>query len=246
MRCAVWVARCGAVAVLVWGGVSFGQGVASPPTTAAEVTAEKAETMARVTALRDQFVAKVHAAGKSCAFAPPTISLEDVPSFGHYDEKANTLRTSDWTMLRPEERAFFFQLAGPQADEGAAHQNFEQGVHRWVFVHELGHWWQACTQKMDGPPPYSVESGADRIALAFWREEDAGFAEGMLAVFGGIVGRGPNPVPAGQRPEAYFNANYEQLAPTPAYIWFQSRMVVEDGMVQPEMTFAQTLAKPSL
>ena len=219
-------------------------GQAPPSMTPEQVTAEKAETLTRVTALRDQFVAKVHAAGKSCPFASPKILLEDVPSFGQYDDATNTLRTSDWTMLQPEERVLFFQLAGPEAGEAQARANFESGVHRWVFVHELGHWWQACARQMNGSPPYSVESGADRIALAYWREADPQFAAAMLAVFGGILGRGPNPVPAGQSPETYFNTNYQQLGPTPAYIWFQSRMVVDDGMVLPLLTFAQTLAKP--
>ena len=236
--------RRGLVAAVLVCGAVRGLGQATPSMTPAEVSAERAKTMARVTALRDAFVAKVHAAGKSCPIAPPKLLIEDVPSFGQYEDETNTLRTSDWTMLRPEERAFFFRLAGPEAGEAQAHANFESGVHRWVLVHELGHWWQACAHQINGTPPYRVEAGADRIALAYWREEDAGFAEGMLGVFGGILGRGPNPVPAGQTPEAYFNAHYQQLGPTPAYIWYQARMCADAGMERPEMTFAETLATP--
>jgi hypothetical protein len=46
-------------------------------------------------------------------------------------------------VLRPEEKAFFVQLAGPGADETAAHAIFEKAAHGWIFVHELGPRWQA-------------------------------------------------------------------------------------------------------
>ena len=78
---------------------------------------ERAVTLAKTTAVRDAFVARIHANGLSCPIPVPTILVEDVPSFGQYDDKTNVIRTSDWTLLNPQERAFFFQLAGPGAKE---------------------------------------------------------------------------------------------------------------------------------
>ncbi len=54
-----------------------------------------------------------------------------------------TLKTSAWELLSDEEKSGFFRMPGPGATEEAARADFEIGAHHWVFVHELGHWWQA-------------------------------------------------------------------------------------------------------
>ena len=69
---------------------------------------EGSATLSKATAVRDAFVARIHADGFSCPIPVPTILVEDVPSFGQYDDKTNIIRTSDWTFLNPQERAFFF------------------------------------------------------------------------------------------------------------------------------------------
>jgi hypothetical protein len=48
----------------------------------------------------------------------------------------------------------------------------------------------------------------------------------MRAAFETVVSHAPNPVPEGQDMETSFNANYERLGPTPAYIWFASKMSI--------------------
>jgi hypothetical protein len=103
---------------------------------------ERAATLATATAVRDAFVARIRADGFSCPIPVPVILVEDVPSFGQYDGKANIIRTSDWTLLNPQEKAFFFQLAGPGAKEADVRAMFDKAAHGWIFIHELGHWWQ--------------------------------------------------------------------------------------------------------
>ena len=156
----------------------------------------------------------------------PTIVIDHVPSFGNYDDAANVLHTADWIELSPEERGLFFQLAGPHADEGAAHAAFEEATHRWILVHELGHWWQACRHANPSHSNYQIEYGANRIALAYWREADPDFAIRMLSTFHGYVDHVSSPVPPGQATEAYFNNHYEHLGPTPDYRWYQSHMIM--------------------
>lgn len=51
----------------------------------------------------------------------------------------------------------------------------------------------------------------------------------------------PNPVPAGEDVEAYFNKHYQQLGPSPAYSWFQSRMNVAAYDEKPIPTLIQAL-----
>jgi hypothetical protein len=202
----------------------------------------RAETLAKATVLRDAFIKRVHSAGFMCPIAAPTIVVEDIPSFGQYDDATNTLRTSEWTLLRPEEKAFFVQLAGPGADDATVRGVFEKAAHGWIFVHELGHWWQACRDFTAHHSHYQVEYGANRIALAYWRETDPSVATLVMSLFHGVLDHAPSPVPSGQDVEAYFNKNYETLGPGPAYPWFQSRMGVTLEEEKPAPALATVLA----
>ena len=198
--------------------------------------------MTKVTALRDAFIERIHSAGFTCPIAAPAIVVEDVPSFGQYDDSTNTLHTTEWAILRPEEKALFIQLAGPGADEPAVRAVFEKAAHGWIFVHELGHWWQACRNAIVHSSHYQVEYGANRIALAYWRETDPGLVTLMMSLFHGMLDHTPSPVPPGQEIEEYFNKNYEKLGPTPAYPWFQSRMNATLGEEKPIPTLVAVLA----
>ena len=202
-----------------------------------------ASTLARLNALRNTFGARIKAAGLACPIALPDIVIDHVPSFGNYDDAANVLHTANWGELSTEEHGLFVRLAGPKADEHAAHAAFEDAVHRWIFVHELGHWWQACRHANSAHSNYQIEYGANRIALAYWREADPDFANRMLSIFHGFVDQAVSPVPYGQATEAYFNSHYEQLAPTPGYRWYQSYMIVTTSEEKPAPGFATALAE---
>ena len=121
--------------------------------------------------------------------------------------------------------------------EGVRHP----GPHHWVLVHELGHWWQACRKVADDSRHYAREFGANRIAAAYWREHDQSLVRHMQTTFEGILSHSPSPVPAGSDAKSYFDTNYEQLGPTPAYIWFQSQMVIAAFSETPVPTFTQAL-----
>ena len=202
-----------------------------------------AQTRAQVTALRDAFVKATVATGLTCAIAPPTIVVEDVPSFGQYNPKTNTLRTSAWEQMRQQEKGIFYRLAGPGASEEAVRAEFETDAHHWIFVHEMGHWWQACRGVVDHGRHYAQESGANRIAAAYWRERDPAVVTHMRAAFTSVLTHAPNPVPQGQDVETYFDANYETLGPSPAYPWFQSRMCVRVIDETPALSLARVLKK---
>ena len=202
--------------------------------------ADVPETRAQIEAMRDQFVAAAKSAGE-CSIGPPKIVIEDVPSFGAYDPETNTLRTSAWSQLSGEEQDLFYRLMGPGASEKQAREEFETGTHHWVIVHELGHWWQACRGVAANANHYRVEYGANRIAAAYWMEKEPSVIAHQRAVFEGLLKRLPNPLPDGQTIENYFDANYEKLGPTPAYIWFQARMCLAAFDEKPGPSFAQTL-----
>src|ERR1700727_1709218 len=133
------------------------------------------------------------------------------------------------------------ELAATLAKATAVRAKFEQGTHGWIFIHELGHWWQACRNVSFNRDHYQVEYGADRISLAYWREVDPNVVGTMMPIFQNVLANAPNPVPAGEDVETYFNKHYEELGPSPAYPWFQSRMNVAAYEEEPAPTFAQTL-----
>ncbi len=198
-------------------------------------------TRTEATHTRDAFVARIKSAGFSCQLPVPTILVEDVPSFGQYNEETNTLRTSDWSVLQPEERIAFLHLAGPNASEADAHALFDLAAHRWILIHELGHWWEHCNGKMVNGEPWKTEFDADRVSLAYWREVDPTVVTRMIPIFHQVVTIFPDPTPAGQEMIPYFNAHYQQLGPTPAYRWYQSQMNVVADEQRPIPTFPQIL-----
>ena len=197
-------------------------------------------TQSEAAALRDAFVTRLRSAGFTCSLPVPTIVVEDVPSFGQYRPETNAIRTSDWNLLNPREKGMFVQLAGPGKDESDAHHLFDI-AHQWIFIHELGHWWQACSGGNAGRSHYQVEYGANRISLAYWREVNPQVAETMKPVFQAVVDHAPSPVPSDQSVEGYFNANYETLGPSPKYPWFMSRMNLAAFDEMPAPTFAAAL-----
>ncbi|MGC1423885.1 MAG: hypothetical protein WA354_07380 [Terracidiphilus sp.] len=201
-----------------------------------------AATTAKLAALRDAFVQEAvreaKSAGSACTLDAPKLEIADIPSFGNYDPASNTLRVSAWWLLNADQKELFFHLAGPNADDQAANRVFNNGTYSWVFVHELGHWWQACFDSAQNKTHYQREYDANRIAAAYWREHDPALLQGLVAGFTRILAGAPNPVPAGQTPEEYFNANYEKLAHSSDYVWFQARMVTDVNAEIPPPTFA--------
>jgi hypothetical protein len=208
----------------------------------ANASADEA-VMARLVALRDAFISQIKAEGFQPSLAPPKIVLDNPPSFGRYEDDKNLLHIAAWSALSPEDQARFTRIAGIMTPVKTGEQEFEDGVHHWVFVHELSHWWQACQQKAS-ENHYSVEYGANRIAAAYWRLKDPALMENTAKRMATISSVMTDPVPAGQTKEKFFNENYEQLAPTPAYRWFQYSMVLSVQAEKPLPSFKQTLQSP--
>lgn len=198
----------------------------------------EAETVrSEVLVLRDAFVKDVSAAGLKCSIAPPAIEVHEVPSFGKYDAESNTITTAAWGQLNDQEKEIFLRN---HPAEDAAREEFEIGVHHWVLVHEIGHWWQSCTG-FNHADHFATELGANRIAAAYWRTKDPSVVAHQRTVFDSIVRHWPNPIPEGQTEKVFFNDNYEKLGPTPAYIWFQARMCLTAIDESPSPSLADVL-----
>ena len=221
------------VVLVIIPGCMFAQGTPSSSTNA---PSDKS-VMAELVALRDSFVDQIRAEGFEPSLPPPEIILDDEPSYGAYSKVKNTVHVAAWGRLDAKQQAQFAGLFG-QGQPGD--QAFEETVHRWVFTHELGHWWQAC-QRKSGGSHYSEEYGASRIASAYWRLKDAIFMDKTAKRIAAVRVSLQNLVPEEQQSESYFNENYEKLAATPGFLWFQCDMVSRILAERPLPSFRRTL-----
>jgi hypothetical protein len=211
---------------------------------AAPDAAADAATMAKLIALRDAFIADIKAAGYTPKLPAPQIIFDNPPSHGNYDEKTNVLRIATWRLLTPDERLRYERLAALSRGMLTAEDIFNDGVHRWVFTHELAHWWQECQGKFAGDH-WSVEYGANRIAAAYWRAHDMVLMERVVRTMKRMDAAEPSPLPAGEDMKTYFNAHWDTIAPSPEYRWFQGEMILQVVAEIPLPSFKDALATPA-
>ena len=196
-------------------------------------------SLTKLMSLRDSFVNQINSFGFKATIAPPKIVLDNPRSFGNYDSSENVLHTADWETLPPEAKQVFINLAKQMENGTTAKEVFENGAHKWIFIHELGHWWRACEHQR--ALPYDEEMAANRIATAFWRERDSSLMNFQIELFQNFIKHFPSPVSKGQSKRDFFNRNYNKLPGGPTYTWFQSEMIVDAYNEQPQPTFKEAI-----
>lgn len=196
------------------------------------------KVMKQLVGLRDNFIGQIEAMGYHPSLKPPEIIMDNPPSYGSYDDATNTLHTSDWNTLPDQDKAVFVKGGKTFGYSGEIY--FESSAHRWIFIHELGHWWRACQHQT--ADPYSSEMAANRIDIAYWRETDTAYSAFSRKKFENYLKVIPDPVPPGQDKQKYLNDNYGKL-PIPAYIWYQASMIVEGYYEKPIPLFKETIRK---
>ena len=202
----------------------------------------EAQVLRQLDERRDTFVRRAAEEGyPPCA--APTIVLRDTPSFGNYQVESNQIVVASWPSLTDAERDDFAQLAHAIGGHATAVSVFEGGTYRWVFVHELGHWWQHC-RRQTRPSSFEEENGANRIALAFWRERDPRFADQIVYGFQALVRAVPSPVPAGGSLQAYVDANFTRVSTGDDYTWVQASSVAALAQETPAPSFHKALSQP--
>jgi hypothetical protein len=186
-------------------------------------------------------VRKIKAAGYEHILPVPEIVMDNPRSFGNYDDSTNVLHTSNWKTMPDEMKGLFVQTAKSFNNGLSAKQFFELGAHKWIFIHEMGHWWRKCAHQT--ALPYHEEKAANRLAMAYWREKDPAFFNFMLKWFKGLAEHIPSPVPAGKDKENFFNSNYQKLPGGAAYTWYQATMIIEASKELPVLTFLQAITR---
>ena len=233
-----------ALALTLWGALLLAAPAGFPARAAIPAAAADADAavLAQLTQLRDAFLRRIDAEGYKLCPAPQ-IELGDPAAFGHFVPERNTVMVAAWTHLTPEERKGFEEMAQSMGGDATGRSVFENGANRWVFVHELAHWWQACRHQTR-PQSYAAENGADRIALAFWRERDPRYAVGIVRGYRALLSSMPSPVPEGEAPPTYYDANYAKVAQGNADTWFQATMIAALAEEQPAPSLHRALSQP--
>ena len=158
---------------------------------------------------------------------PAAVDVRTNPSLVSYDFTNRTLSVSRHDELPPEMQGLMsaWANAAGRADGAAL---FGDIFNSLLVPHEMGHWMQHISRRAITLDRWEGEVEANRIAIAYWSldESDAADLPERIEGFTGFLGQLPNPVPEGEDPRAYFNANYDSFDAA-QYGWFQGAFMRE-------------------
>jgi hypothetical protein len=187
----------------------------------------------------------------------PEIRIDAGVVLSSYDNgTGNVVHEEYWEKLPSPEQATFDQWATYTGDEPSGRQLFQDMFYRFFFVHELGHWMQdqVLGQRHDANAEmakrnaetarWQYETVANRVSVAWWREQDPAYLAKLVGDFRKIQLKLPNPIPHGEDARAFFTREYDKLTEDPnAYGWFQLQMVILVYEEKPALSFQKAINK---
>ncbi len=201
---------CMVVAVLLCGARAHSQPVADP-------------VGERGTAIRDRFVAAIKACGVQPTSVPGVI-VKTTPVTVAYLPSDRSLYLSRWAELDPGVQGMMTGWAAKGTMGLKPEQMFGEIFNDLLVAHELGHYLQDMSGRLQSLDVWESEVEANKIAIAFFSLDasDAARLPARIENFTGFLTALPTPVPAGGEPRTYFLKNYEKLGSDPqAYGWYQ-------------------------
>jgi hypothetical protein len=130
-----------------------------------------------------------------------------------------------WEQVIPEQKQFFYQLAGSELEGKKMFGLFFNGFY---LPHELGH---AFEYKLYGEIKGSYESEyfANTVAILWWKKQKRhADLKSCYEAAKKMWSQLPNPVPEGQTIEAYFSENYEKATQDPfVYGYLQFKQFID-------------------
>lgn len=160
--------------------------------------------------------------------------LNTTPYLIYYDDRDITANLPIWEQVIPDQKQFFYGLAGNETDGKKAFGLFFNGFY---LPHELGHAFQHAVEKKVGLS-YNSEYLANTIAILWWRK--VGQQKALADCYESAKtfwNKLPNPVPAGMTMEEYFTKNYEKATQDPfvyGYMQFKQFMMVYEDQSLPD------------
>ncbi|MEM0575455.1 hypothetical protein [Flavobacterium polysaccharolyticum] len=130
-----------------------------------------------------------------------------------------------WEQVIPEQKQFFYKIAGNEAEGKRIFGLFFNGFY---LPHELGHAFEFVL-KGETNGSYQGEYFANTVAILWWKKyhrnkELKQCYEAAKKIFAQL----PNPVPEGSTIEEYFSKNYEEASSNPyVYGYMQFKQFIE-------------------
>ena len=186
------------------------------------------------------FFSKVKLADASIGLAPTAV-INAQPFLIYYSGESNTINLPLWSEATPPVKSFFYKMAG--GDESEGKKIFGLFFNGFYIGNELGHAMQFAKEKgMNNK--YRGEIFANTLAILFWRESGYkkqlekcySYVNNMLKIL-------PDPVPAGEYQEEYFDKNYDKIVRDPVQYGFfqfsQFKKIYEDKSLTSFSAFLQ-------
>lgn len=171
--------------------------------------------------------------------------LKTTPYLIYYDERGLTANLPIWDQVIPEQKSFFYEVAGGEAEGKEIFGLFFNGFY---LPHELAHAFQDATSKTEVALSYQNEYLANTMAILWWRKQlKEGDLQKCYEYAKKIAAKLPNPVPEDMTEEAFFTKNYQAASQNPyVYGYMQFRQFIkiyEDKSLPDFDTFIKTYLK---
>ena len=174
------------------------------------------------------FSARAHAAGLPATVVTPAVVFRTTPALSVFTPQGVFI--AEWSALPPPAQAQFDAWATAGGSSWTGARLFDEMFHWFLVPHEMTHWVQTRGGTQPLTDRYATEMEANRVAVAYWRQTDAGRArlDALAGVLASMYAKMPSPVPSGADPVQYFQTKYDALAADPgAYGWYQLRMIID-------------------
>jgi hypothetical protein len=186
------------------------------------------------------FFSKVKLADASTGLAP-TAEVNARSMRVYYSPESNTINLPLWSEATSPLKSFLYKMAG--GDESEGKKIFGLFFNGFYIGNELGHAIQFAKEKgMNNK--YQGEIFANTLAILFWRE--SGYKkqlEKCYSYVNNLLKVLPDPVPAGEYQEEYFQKNYDKIVLDPDQYGFfqfsQFKKIYEDQSLTSFSAFLQ-------
>jgi hypothetical protein len=152
--------------------------------------------------------------------------LNTTPYLIYYNNIKITANLPLWEQVIPQQKNFFYEVAGNEADGKKVFGLFFNGFY---LPHELGHAFQDATNDSDIGLSYQNEYLANTIAILWWRKHKRN--EDLKVCYDyakKIWSKLPNPVPENMNEEEYFTKNYQEASRNPyVYGYMQFKQFIQ-------------------
>lgn len=161
--------------------------------------------------------------------------LNTTPYLIYYDDRQLTANLPMWEQVIPQQKNFFYEVAGSEEEGRKAFGLFFNGFY---LPHELGHAFQDVSNEGPTNPSYQNEYFANTIAILWWRKHKRMKELKLCYEYAKKIWSNlPNPVPDNRSEEEYFTKNYEEASQNPyvyGYMQFKQFIQIYEDTKLPE------------